>query len=301
MDENLNTKMDDTQSLTNDGSLLDCDDLLSNSKQSFLVSPEQKIIACVSPLSIVGANKNLTSEVSPTSISTPLSNPLLTTLTRRAHAKSVQTEFPHHLSVGSFVDIASQNVWCVGQIQCVFSDKVTKYKSGAKSSYSTGVTVSYVGWSSKYNEDITDQYKIAKCGTYVSAYKAWINLPGLPPWPCIVYDRQPVRNNTEAIEFLKSEFKLFVQLCGTFAVHMKPYSDGFWYDKKCIFPFSSFYNKVVVTDTHEFKDKILDHWHRSISSLRHIKMDSYGITVEDFKFQFDGTFQYKEDWYNSWH
>jgi hypothetical protein len=281
---------------------LKVDELLTVSSVSFVAAEgNMKILSCVSPVSVAEPIQDVSANAIPSSAKVkPKEIVSLSTLTRRAKAKSVGKSFPYNLNVGDTVEVASQNIWCVATIKSVFIDKLTRYKSGTKSSYSTGVTVSYTGWSSKYDEDVTDQYKVSRRGIHVLSYKAWINLPGLPPWPCTVYDRRPVRNNPDAINFLISEFKLYVQLCGSNANHLKPYSKGFWFDKKCIFPFISSYHEVIASDTFSFNEKIVNHWRQAILKLRLMKIDSNGIKVEDFEFEFNGTFQDRNDlhdWY----
>ncbi len=218
-----------------------------------------------------------------------INNTILPPVTRCA-GKRLYLDFPYNFSIGEFVEVASNNIWCPGKILEVYSNREIKYKDGRKSLFSSGVVVSYIGWSSKFNEHIVDIDRVVIGGCHVFAYKAWIRLPNLPPWPCIVYDRGVVRNNEDAIHFLKNEFKVYIQVCGNNAKYLKPYFDGFWYDAKCISPFSRVFDLNTTSGKTLCKPDMEYNWRTAIGQLLTMVVDKNNYRVTDTDFEFDGTY-----------
>jgi hypothetical protein len=219
-------------------------------------------------------------------------------LTRRA-GKRIHHEFPYNYVVGDCVDVASNNVWCPCKVIEVYSDREMKFKDGRKSCFSSGIVVSYIGWSAKFNESIEDSYRVDVGGSKVFTYKAWINLPKLPPWPCVVYDRGIVRNNKEARLFLKTEFKVYIQVCGNKTKYLKPYFDGFWYDAKCVLSFSPHFDVSMTSGKLICHPNMRDNWRCAIGQLIAMEFDQHNYNVTDSDFQFDGTYlkRYEPFWY----
>jgi hypothetical protein len=200
--------------------------------------------------------------------------------------------FPTKWLIGEKVDVASMGVWCPATVIDIFSGR--REINDANSSHvrnAAGIRVHYDGWAKKFDENILDDWRVNKRGHHVFYYKAWVKLPDLPPWPCVVCDRLPVHGDKENISFLKTESKLFVRLCGEIVKPLKPWRNGAWISSTLIHPFSKTFDiQYELTKRHSNKS-VKETWEGAVSKLCLMSEDSNNSMIFDFDFTFDGTYE----------
>lgn len=188
--------------------------------------------------------------------------------------------------VGDFVEVkTSENIWCPAKIISLHDN----FKSDSDIPFK--LKVEYEGWGRKYNEIISDKMRLATIGTYVEKYKGWVQIPGLPFWPCIIYNRLPVVGSLDGVEYLRNEPNVFVRLCGTLGSKHRKWVNGGWIKTTLV---SSFHHHFDIHFHIEEKPGSTVQMNRYMCAVRELQkmdVDLFGYKVLNYDFKFDGSYE----------
>lgn len=170
--------------------------------------------------------------------------------------------------------------WSIGEVVEVLDKSIGIY-SPATIIQLDPIKVQYIGWGDEWNESIDDVSRIIPFPTNVSKCKCWVRFSDkLCWWPSVVFIRNPIIGSKAALEFLKTETRVFVKPCGNCAA-MKQFQNGAWITTSKISPFfRNTTRRIRAGEESKLKSNFVD----AVEELSSIS------DAVDHNFKFEGTY-----------